>query len=86
MAYKIINDHVILDSDLMPKVSYQRPTRKCNETNVGYQNQLVELSSTLDVVNSTFFFDTPKLWNQKVSTLQANAPSVDAFKQHFKRN
>lgn len=38
------------------------------------------------VVNATFFFGTPKIWNEKVSSLQATAPSVDAFKQHFKRN
>ena len=38
------------------------------------------------VVNATFFFGTPKIWNDKVSSLQATAPSVDAFKQHFKRN
>ena len=85
MAYKIVNGHVILDSEMLPKMQYQRPTRICNETKVGYENQLVEPTSTLDVAKTTFFFATPNIWNNCVSSLQAEAPSVDAFKQHFKR-
>ena len=81
----IINGHVIVESEMLPKVHYKRPTRICNEVKVGYLNQLVEPSSRLDVVENTFFFATPKLWNNCVSPLQANAPSVDAFRNHFKR-
>ena len=85
MTYKILNGHVILDPEMMPKVQYQRPYRKCNEEKVGYQNQLVEPSCTIEGVKNTFFFATPKLWNESVSSVQANAPSVDAFKHHFRK-
>ena len=56
MAYKIINDHVILDPNLMPKLQYQRLNRKCKEVKVGYQNQLIEPPCAKDVVLKTFFF------------------------------
>ena len=85
MAYKIINGHVILDPKTMPNLEYQHLSRKCNESKVGYHNQLVEPPCTIEVAQKTFFFATPKLWNDSVSPLQANAPSVDAFKQHFKK-
>ena len=77
--------HVILDHNMMPKVEYQRPTRKFNEVKAGYENQLFEPSSRIEVAKNTFFFATPKLWNNIVTSKQANAPSVDAFKQHFKK-
>ena len=85
MAYKIFNGHVILDSKMMPRVENQQPTRKCNEVKVGFQNQLAEPSCSIEVAQKTFFFATPKLWNNTVSPNQANAPSVDAFKQHLKK-
>ena len=85
MAFKIINDHVILDSTMMPRAEHQQPTRKCNEVKVGYENQLAEPSCSIEVAQKTFFFATPKLWNNSVSTKQAKAPSVDAFKLHFKK-
>ena len=85
MAYKIIKGHVILDHEMMPKYEYQHLSRKCNETKVGQQNQLAEPPYTIEVAQKTFFFSTPKLWNNNVSALQANAPSVEAFKQHFKK-
>ena len=85
MAYKIINGHVILDSKMMPQFENQQPNRKCNEANVGYTNQLHEPTSKLDIVKPTFFFATPKLWNHSIMPKQANAPSVEAFKQHFKK-
>ena len=85
MVYKIINDKVILDSSLLPKVTNQRPTRTCNEVKVGHVNQLIEPQSRLDVVKNTFFYAAPQLWNNYVTPLQAKAPSVDAFKQHFKK-
>ena len=85
MTYKILNGHVILAPEMMPRVEYQRPYRQCNEDRVGYQNKLVEPSSRTDVAKNTFFFATPKLWNNCISSEQANAPSVDAFKHHFKK-
>ena len=85
MAYKIINGHVILDPKMMPRIEYQRLYRKCNETKVGYQNQLIEPPCTIEVAQKTLFFSTPNLWNNGVSSLQANAPSVEAFKHHFKK-
>ena len=54
--------------------------RKCNVINVGIKNQLFE-----PVPNGkTFFYLIPKLCNQMITPSQAKAPSVDAFKQHFK--
>ena len=85
MAFKIINKHVILDAEMMPKFKNLQPTRKCNEANVGYQNQLAEPESKIDVTKSTFFYATPKLWNNRITPNQAQAPSIDAFKHHFKK-
>ena len=82
---KIINDKVILDSSLLPKVTNQRPTRTCNQVKVGHENQLIEPQSRLDVVKSTFIYAAPQLWDNQVTPLQAKAPSVDAFKKHFKK-
>ena len=56
-----------------------------NEVKVGYENQLVELSGKIEVANNTFFFATPKLWNNSITAKQANAQSFDAFKRHFKK-
>ena len=86
ITYKIINGHVILDSNLMPKVDHQRPNRKCNEVKVGYQNQIMEPPWKIDVVKSTFFYAGPTLWNNNVTPMQAAAPSIDAFKQHLKNS
>ena len=69
----------------MPRAEFQQPTRKCNDVKVGFQNQLAEPSSLIEVAQKTFFFATPKLWNNSVSPMQANAPSVDAFKHNFKK-
>ena len=84
MAYKILNDHVIIDAEMLPKFYSERPSRKCNSVNVGPKHQLLEQKSRLDVTEKTFFYETPKLWNRLVTPLQANAPSIDAFKKHFK--
>ena len=84
MAYKILNGHVILDPQMLPKINSKRPFRECNSVKVGPQNQLIEQKSKLDVTENTFFYHTPKLWNSSVTPLQANAPSIDAFKRHFK--
>ena len=40
MAYKIINNYVVLESHLLPKVNHSRPTRDCNSAKVGKANQL----------------------------------------------
>ena len=85
MAYKILNDKLILEPNMLPKTHFQRPMRQCNGVNVGQANQLVEPKARLDVTASTFFYETPKLWNELVTPKQANAPSVEAFKRHFKK-
>ena len=85
MAFKILNGHVILESNMLPKTNFQQPSRKCNEVKVGLENQLDEPTSSIEIAQKTFFFATPKLWNNSVSPKQANAPSVDAFKHHFKK-
>ena len=86
MAYKIINEHVILDPITLPKSNSQRPLRQCNVPKVGFENQLSEPEPGLQVVNNTFFYSVPKLWNDNVTPIQANAPSVEAFKGHFNKN
>ena len=85
MAYKILNDKLILEPSMLPKMHFQRPMRQWNGVKVGQANQLVEPKARLDVTANTFFYETPKLWNDLVSAKQANAPSVEAFKGHFKK-
>ena len=85
MAYKILNDKLILEPSMLPKMQFQRPMRQCNGVKVGQLNQLVEPQSRLDVTANTFFYETPKLWNNFVTPKQANSPSVEAFKSHFKK-
>ena len=41
MAYNILNNNVILESNLLPKVNLQRPERNSKNITVGLQNQLV---------------------------------------------
>ena len=86
MVYKILNGFVILEPTMMPKLSLYRPMRQCNEAKVGIDNQLLEPHARLDVTKNTFFFATPKLWNNFITSKQANAPRVDAFQQHFKKS
>ena len=71
---------------MLPKFTNKRTQRGCNITNVGIENQVIEPQSRLQNTGKTYFFSIPKLWNQKVTPAQARAPSVDAFKKHFKRN
>ena len=85
MTYKILNGYLILEPNMMPKMSFQRPVRECTQAKVGASNQLIEPQSRLDVVKTTFFYATPKIWNDSVTPVQANAPSTDAFKNHFKK-
>ena len=85
MAYKIINGLVILEPKSLPKFTSKRMQRGCNFAKVGIENQLLEPQARLNLTEKTFFYSIPKLWNQMVTPEQASAPSVDAFKQHFKR-
>ena len=85
MAYKILNGHVIINSNMLPRYRSNRSQRQCNSTNVGYENRLVEPPSILQSTGNTFFYSVQKIWNQRVTPLQACAPSVDAFKGHFKK-
>ena len=85
MAYKILTNRVILESSLLPKIINQRPDRNCRGFTINNQNHLFEPYARLDVVKSTFFYATPTLWNVNISSNQAKAPSVDAFKAHFKK-
>ena len=86
MAYKILNEQVILEPNLLPKLVNTRKQRNCNIYNVGIENQLLEPKARLKTTGKTFFFSIPKIWNEKVTPAQASAPSTDAFKKHFKRN
>ena len=81
MAYKIINDKVILSSNMLPRPI--RPLRNCNVGSVGTENQLFEPISRLKTVEKTFFYQVPKLWNNIVTREQASAPSLDSFKNQF---
>ena len=75
MAYKIINNLVILPPTLLPKVTPRRPTRKCQEATVGTEQLLVEPISRLDIT-------VPRLWNSMVTPPESNAPSVEAFRNN----
>ena len=86
MAYKILNGHVILEANLLPKSKIKSTYRKCNAANVGINNELIEPSARLQCTEKTFFYSIQKIWNQRVTPAQAGAPSVDAFKAHFKRH
>ena len=61
MAYKIINGHLILEPNMMPKFQNQRPQRECNGVKVGSNNKLFEPQSRLEVIGSTFFYETLSL-------------------------
>ena len=54
-------------------MQFKRPVRQCKPDS---QNQLIEPESRLGVTRSTFFYATPKLWNDAISPSHANAPSV----------
>ena len=84
MAYKIINNEVILESNMLPKVSISNKQRQCNAPNIGIENQLIEPKPKLQITEKTFFLSVPKIWNQRVTKSQAKAPSVEAFRNHFK--
>ena len=45
-----------LHLDTLPKLEYQRLSRKCNKTKVGFHNQLVEPPCTIEAAQKTFFF------------------------------
>ena len=84
MAYKIINSQVILQPNLLPKVNFKRPMRECNNfSKVGKEHQLIEPNPQIQVAGHTFFFSIQKIWNKKISTKQAKAPSAEAFKNYF---
>ena len=70
---------------MLPKAQVKQTSRRGNEAKVGAKNQLAETVSRLDVTGHTFFYSTPYLWNNIVTPTQANAPSIDAFKEHFKK-
>ena len=84
MAFKIINGYVILESDMLPKSKSKQPFRKCKGIKFP-EYQLIETFSTIDNAQSTFFYAIPKLWNETVTEALANAPSIDAFKNHLKK-
>lgn len=86
MAYKILNSQVIIPPESLPRVATTRPSRKCAEPQVGVMNQLIEPLPRTNIISKTFFFSAPKLWNELVTSSQANAPSVDAFKRHIFKN
>ena len=85
MAYKILSGDLILEPSMLPKINFKRPIWQCYEAKVGLPNQLMEPQSSLDVTENTFFFATPGMWNSSVTPEHANAPSVEAFKRHFKK-
>ena len=85
MVYKILNSHVKLPSNTLPRVKNTRSPRSCNQVYVGLKNQLVERKSSLIPTRETFYYSAPTLWNNMVSPEQAVAPSIDAFKEHFLR-
>ena len=85
MAFKIINNLVILNPETLPKKIHPRQPRKCNKVLIGNKHQLVEPDSRLDVSKNTFFSKVPALWNRRVTEEQAEAPNVESFKRYFKK-
>ena len=85
MAFKIINNLVIINPNTLPKKTQQRPSRKCNETLVGNKHQLIEPDSRLDVTKNSFFLKVPSLWNKTITSKQAEAPNVESFKHYFRK-
>ena len=84
MTYKILNNNVILSQDDLPRAQHNRPLRACSEVPVGVENELFEPQARLLTVSETFYYRAPRLWNKFVTPLQAKAPSIEAFKTHFK--
>ena len=70
---------------MLPKANSQRPLRQCNVPKVGFENQLSEPEPGKQNVSHTFFYSVPKFWNDNVTPKQAEAPSVDSFKEHFNK-
>ena len=83
MVYKILNNHVIIPPELLPRFNNIRPPRRCAEPHVGVKHHLVEPLGRTDIISNTFFFGAPKLWNDCVTPAQASATSFDSFKNHF---
>ena len=75
MAYKILNNKVILEPELLPKKEFVHNTRKENN------GQLEVPFSKIDNAKKTFFYNVPILWNTLITEDQSNAPSVEAFKR-----
>ena len=86
MAYRILHNEVILEPSHLPKKKSQRPQRHCTQVLVGSENELEEPFCRLQTTKNTFFFSTPALWNRMVTPTQAAAPSLEAFKGHFRKN
>ena len=82
-AYKILNGHWILPPDCLPKDSNTRKTRLCNEVLVGPKHKLLEPDSRLSTTANTFFFCVPHLWNTRVQPAQADATSIENFRNYF---
>ena len=83
-VFKIIHGDLIIPPDILPKVKSANPFRTCNVAGVGLDHQLYEPVPRILTVEKTFFYSAPRLWNRFVSPQQANAPSIEAFKSHFR--
>ena len=79
MAYKILNNKVILTPDYLPKNRTDHSTRKP----IDKEYLLEEKHSRLDVAQKTFFYSVPVLWNNTVTANQAKSKNVDIFKKYF---
>ena len=85
MAFKILNNHIILEPNMLTKRHNQHPERNCKGIKVGVQNQLLEKQAKLDIIQHTFFYATPHLWNNNVTPKQATSTSVETFQRYFKK-
>ena len=77
MAYKILNEKVILEPEWLPKKESVRKIR------TDENHHLKIPFSMLDCAKKTFFFDVPRIWNSQVSAKLAEAPSTEAFKNNL---
>ena len=77
-----MHDEVIIPPSSLPQATI-RSARKSKESLVGSAHQLLERPFKFENASKTFFYSAPRMWNASVTTAQAEAPSIDAFKRHF---
>ena len=66
-VYKIPSWNLIL-----PRANLLRKTRTTEQVKVGPNHHLLEPHSRLDIVNKTFLYSAPRIWNNTISPDQSS--------------